>query len=58
MNLQIVFPHGNTEENDLTTLPEGAISVDIERKALRIHDGVTPGGFEILGQQAYTPPEE
>lgn len=45
-------PTGTTAENNALTLPEGFISIDSERKAIRIHDGVTQGGFEALGRKA------
>ncbi len=49
------FLRGNTAENNGLTLPEGEISVDEETKAVRLHDGVTPGGFELVGTRAYEP---
>lgn len=54
--MRIKFPYGSTAENNQLLLPEGHLSVDLERKALRLHDGVTQGGFEMLGEQAYVPP--
>ncbi len=50
------FLRGNRTDNNGLTLPAGELSFDSETKALRIHDGETPGGFEIVGQQAYAPP--
>ncbi len=49
------FLRGTTTENNDLTLPDGELAIDLETKALRLHDGVTPGGFEITGTQAYTP---
>ena len=49
------FLRGNTNENNSLTLPEGEFSIDEEKKALRVHDGQTLGGFEIVGTQAYVP---
>lgn len=36
-----------TQEANALTLPPGRVVEDIEAHALRIHDGVTPGGFVI-----------
>jgi len=49
------FLRGNRTENNGLTLPAGELSFDSETKGLRIHDGSTLGGFEIVGQQAYEP---
>lgn len=40
---------GTTKANDMYTGPYGSISVDVEKKQLRIHDGVTPGGTVVGG---------
>lgn len=45
------YPYGTTAENDALTLPDSHFSIDTEKKALRIHDGETPGGFEVAGEQ-------
>ncbi len=50
------FLRGNTADNNGLILPEGEISIDEETKAIRLHDGQTPGGFEIIGQRAYEGP--
>lgn len=51
------FLRGTTQENNGLTLAAGELSVDSEKRALRMHDGVTPGGFEAVGTQAvYLPP--
>jgi hypothetical protein len=39
------FKRGNTQENNSLVLLAGELSIDIEKKALRIHDGITPGGL-------------
>lgn len=49
------FLHGTTEQNNRLLLPEGRLAVDTEKKAVRLHDGVTPGGFEIVGTRAFDP---
>lgn len=41
------FLRGNTEENNRLVLQEGMISINTDDYSLRIHDGVTPGGFEV-----------
>lgn len=54
--MRIKFPYGTSAENDGLLLPAGELAVDLERKALRLHDGATPGGFELVGERAYYPP--
>lgn len=49
------FLRGTRDQNNGLVLPEGELSIDEETKAVRLHDGVTPGGFEIIGQQAIKP---
>lgn len=50
------FLRGDSAQNNGLTLPNGEITVDLERKALRLHDGSTLGGFECVGTQAVTGP--
>lgn len=50
--MRIKFPYGTTAENDGLLLPEGMLSVDLEKKAIRLHDGATQGGFEVVGEAA------
>jgi len=50
------FLRGDTTQNNGLTLPNGELSIDLEKRALRLHDGSTLGCFEILGTQAYVPP--
>lgn len=47
---------GTTAENDSWVYPSGILTYDSEKKAARLHDGETPGGFEMVGERAYTPP--
>lgn len=49
------FLRGNTAANNGLTLPPGELAVDLEKMALRLHADQIPGGFEIIGTQAYTP---
>ncbi len=49
------FLRGATAENNGLTLPAGELSIDTERRAVRLHDGSTLGGFEMVGTQAFTP---
>jgi hypothetical protein len=42
--LNILFLRGSKAQNDAYTGLEGSITYDITSQALRIHDGVTPGG--------------
>ena len=44
---QVKRRRGTTAENDAFTGAEGEIVVDTERHELRVHDGVTQGGFRI-----------
>lgn len=41
---------GTTAQNDAYTGPSGQITVDMDRKEVRIHDGVTPGGIRVLNK--------
>jgi len=50
------FLRGDTTQNNGLTLPAGEIAIDTEKHAVRLHDGATPGGFEIIGQKAYEGP--
>lgn len=47
--------YGTTAENDSWVYPEGVITIDTETPGLRLHDGETPGGFEMIGERAYEP---
>lgn len=47
---------GTTAENNSLVLPSGFISVDTEKKSIRIHDGITPGGYEAIGVKVFNPP--
>lgn len=38
------FVRGSRRANDQYTGPEGSVSLDMDRKALHVHDGETPGG--------------
>lgn len=40
---------GTTAQNDVFTGAEGEITVDTTKKTLRLHDGSTAGGKEIIG---------
>lgn len=48
MSTQIQQLRGNTSENNNFTGAPGVITVDTERKDIRVHDGVTKGGFSLL----------
>lgn len=54
MNLSIKHLRGTTAKNDSTILPEGRITIDVERMAIRIHDGVTAGGWVVQAHRAVT----
>lgn len=46
------FLRGTRDQNNGLTLAEGELSIDEETKAVRLHDGQTLGGFEMVGTQA------
>ncbi len=54
--MRTLIKRGNTQDNNGLVLLPGELSIDTEKKALRIHDGLTPGGFEAVGVQAFVPP--
>lgn len=54
--MRIQLLRGTTAQNNGLTLTEGELSVDLEAKALRLHDGTTLGGFELPGTRAIEPP--
>lgn len=51
-----LYRHGDTAFNNGLNLPVGHLSIDSEKKALRLFDGGTQGGFEAIGVKAYDPP--
>lgn len=52
-DLRLQFIRGTTAENDAYTGREGELTLDYEKKMLRIHDGVTPGGTESIDMSNY-----
>lgn len=44
----VQFRRGTTAQNDSFTGAEGELSVDTSLKTLRLHDGTTAGGAELL----------
>lgn len=48
MSVQIQLRRGTTAQNNVFTGANGELSVDTERKDLRLHDGTTPGGTEVI----------
>ena len=48
----VQFRRGTTAQNDAFTGAVGEISVDTQKDTLRVHDGSTAGGFEILSANA------
>jgi hypothetical protein len=47
MSTQVQFKRGTTNQNNAFTGAEGEITVDLTKLAVRVHDGVTVGGFEL-----------
>lgn len=41
----ILFKRGTKEQNDNYVGKEGEITIDVTGNTIRIHNGVTPGGF-------------
>ena len=48
MATQLQFRRGTTAQNNAFTGAAGEISIDTDSKNLRIHDGVTAGGYEVI----------
>jgi hypothetical protein len=53
LNGNIAFKRGTTAKNLTYTGPDGTISIDTEKKEIRLHDGVTAGGV-VANQNAAT----
>ena len=47
MATQVQFRRGTAAQNNNFTGAEGELSVNLSNKSLRLHDGVTAGGFEV-----------
>jgi len=50
MATQVQFRRGTTTQNNNFTGAEGELSVNLSNYSLRLHDGVTAGGYEIARQ--------
>ena len=48
MPTQVRFRRGNTIQNDSFTGASGEISINTETKSIRVHDGSTTGGTELV----------
>ena len=48
LNKRVQFPRGTTRMNDGYIGPEGQLTVDNEKKELRLHDGKRKGGWAIV----------
>lgn len=49
MAIQLQLRKGTTAQNDAFVGAEGELTMDTEKKQIRIHDGTTQGGVEIIG---------
>lgn len=49
---KVQFPGAGTAEADTYVGPENQVTVDTDRRELRLHDGVSSGGIRILGVDA------
>lgn len=47
--------YGTTAENNAWVLDKGVVTQDVEAGALRVHDGLTPGGWVCAGTPAEIP---
>jgi hypothetical protein len=52
-NFRVQFERGTTAEMDAYTGRDGELSIDLERKQTRLHDGVKQGG-EVIGSETIT----
>ncbi|MDB4351135.1 hypothetical protein OAA34_00315 [bacterium] len=48
MPTQVKFRRGTTSQNNSFTGAAGEISLDTDKDTIRVHDGSTAGGFELL----------
>tara|TARA_R110001632_G_scaffold16686_3_gene53498 strand:+ start:1165 stop:1371 length:207 start_codon:yes stop_codon:yes gene_type:complete len=48
MPKRVQFRRGTTSQNDAFTGDDGELSVNTTTYALRVHDGSTAGGFEMM----------
>lgn len=48
MSTQVQQLRGTTAENDVFTGKSGVLTVDTEKKDIRVHDGVKQGGYSII----------
>ena len=46
-NFRVQFLRGSTAENNSFTGREGELTIDLQEKRLRVHDGVTAGGEKL-----------
>lgn len=44
---QVQFKRGTTTQNNAFTGAEGEITIDLTTLAVRVHDGLTVGGYEL-----------
>jgi len=52
MATQVQLRRGTTAENDAFTGAQGELTFDTNNKRVRVHDGGTAGGFEIITENA------
>jgi hypothetical protein len=50
----VKFPGGNTQQESVIIGAERQVRVDLSRGTLRVHDGITPGGFELPNLEIVT----
>lgn len=48
MSTQVTLRKGTAAQNNAFTGADGEVTVDTDAHALRVHDGVTPGGFATV----------
>ena len=50
MSFKVLFLRGSKAQNDAYVGPAGELTIDTTNYSLRVHDGTTAGGFEIMGR--------
>ncbi len=54
-DLRLQFLRGNTAQNNAYTGADGELTVDTDRKTLRLHDGKVVGGEELISKTNFYP---
>jgi hypothetical protein len=49
--IKVPFKRGNTAQNDVYKGHSGEVTIDMQKRGLRVHDGIKMGGEEMLRRQ-------